>query len=58
MYNARKMHRPRHLWRSREYGFVNYSSQAEADAAISALHGTTWTCLAKDGKGIIVQYAK
>jgi hypothetical protein len=58
MYNTRKMHRPRSQWRSREYGFVDYATQAEAEAAIRALHATSWTCLAKDARGLIVQYAK
>ena len=58
MYNARKMHKPRDKWRSREYAFVDFATQEEAARAIVMLDGVTWPSVAKDHNGIIVQYAK
>lgn len=58
MYNARKMHKPRSKWRSREYAFLDYVTQAEAERAITMMDGVTWPGLAKDEHGIIVQYAR
>jgi hypothetical protein len=58
MYNARKMHKPRDMWRSREYAFVDFLTQEEAARAISLLGGISWPGLAKDSNGIVVQYAR
>jgi hypothetical protein len=58
MYNSRKMHRSKDQWRSREYGFVDYSSQEEAEAAIARHNGTYLPGFTKEGCSMIVQYAK
>ncbi|KIY92645.1 hypothetical protein MNEG_15318 [Monoraphidium neglectum] len=58
MYNSRKMHKPKEKWRSREYGFVDFSSAAEAARAIVWMDGAELPELMKDQAGIIVQYAK
>jgi hypothetical protein len=58
MYNSRKMHKPKEKWRSREYGFVDYATAAEAARAIVWMDGVELPELMKDGAGIIVQYAK
>ncbi|GBF93606.1 hypothetical protein Rsub_06326 [Raphidocelis subcapitata] len=58
MYNSRKMHKPKEKWRSREYGFVDYATPAEAARAIVWMDGVELPELMKDGAGIIVQYAK
>lgn len=58
MYNSRKMNRSKDQWRSREYGFVDFCSRQEADAAIARYHGCTTTDLVKEGCALIAQYAK
>lgn len=58
MYNSRKMHKPKDKWRSREYGFIDYASAAEAAKAIAWMDGVELPDLMKDTAGIIVQYAK
>ena len=59
MYNSRKMHKPKDKWRSREYGFVDYASPAEAARAIVWMDGAEVPELMKDAAaGIIVQYAR
>jgi hypothetical protein len=59
MYNSRKMDRPRHQWRSREYGFVDMCGAAEAAAAVAALHGALVLGYTKPGcSGMIVQFIR
>jgi hypothetical protein len=58
MYNSRKMHKPKDKWRSREYGFVDFATPAEAARAIVWMDGAEIPELMKDRAGIIVQYAK
>jgi hypothetical protein len=58
MYNSRRMSRPRSQWRSREFGFVDFSTPGEAQLAIARLHGAVLPGLTKDGAQLIVQYVK
>jgi hypothetical protein len=58
MYNSRKMHKPKEKWRSREYGFVDFATIEEANAAVAGMGGLEVPELCKDSSGIIVQFAK
>jgi hypothetical protein len=58
MYNSRKMNRAKDQWRSREYGFVDYATQEEADEAIARFNGACVAHFSKEGANMIVQYAK
>ena len=58
MYNSRKMHKPRDKWRSREYGFVDFSLPSEAARAAVWMDGVEVPELMKDAAGVIVQRAR
>jgi hypothetical protein len=44
MYNARKMHKPRDKWRSREYAFVDYTTQVPGLGAWQGGCAGLWGC--------------
>ncbi len=58
MYNSRTMGKPRSQWRSREFGFVDFATPAEAQRAIATFHCTIMPTLTKHGSNLLVQPVK
>ena len=55
LYNGKSMRRARSQWRSREFGFVDFATPAEAQRAIALLHGAVLPGVSKDGVTLVVQ---
>jgi hypothetical protein len=52
------MTRPRRCWRSREFGFVDFSSQEQADLAMATFSGLHLPGISKGKLPLLVQYVR